>query len=270
MVLSSRGAAPAPSPRRHDRFVELDGLRGIAACSVVALHFSTLFDRFFPGHERFPVHFLWGGLGVQLFFMISGFVITVTTTRHPTPARFVRARAIRLYPTYWACLTLTVLITWAQNGMTQPWKVTLLNYTMLQSFLRVRDLDGSYWSLAAEITFYALVAALLLLSRRGLDRRRVTALIVTWLLCEFVLHAGAQETASTVCPLYLLHQNIGYVVLLHTADPLGPWLSRAVAFTVIVVLAWIVHEVVEVRLGKALTRRFEPRRPARSHSVGSQ
>ena len=63
-------------------------------------------------------------------------------------------------------------------------------------------------------------------------------------------------------PLYLLHQNIGYVVIGRTIDAVGPWLSRLIALAVVVLLAWGVHELVEVRLSRAIHRQLR-RRTAR-------
>ena len=61
-------------------------------------------------------------------------------------------------------------------------------------------------------------------------------------------------------PLYLLHQNIGYVVMERIVDDIGPWPARAAALTVSLALAWGVHEVVEKRLSRNLSNRIKARR----------
>lgn len=58
-------------------------------------------------------------------------------------------------------------------------------------------------------------------------------------------------------PLYLLHQNIGYVIINATLERLGQWPSRALAVAVVLVLAWAVHEVVEVRFSRWAHRRLQ-------------
>lgn len=64
-------------------------------------------------------------------------------------------------------------------------------------------------------------------------------------------------------PLYLLHQNIGYVVIGRTIGSVGPWVSRLIALAVVILLAWAVHELVEVRVSRALNRRLKGQRVPR-------
>ena len=60
------------------RLAQLDALRGIAALAVVLFHYTTRYDQLF-GHAQSPaLSFPYGYLGVNLFFMISGFVILMT------------------------------------------------------------------------------------------------------------------------------------------------------------------------------------------------
>ena len=141
------------------RFRELDGLRGIAAFAVLLSHYTWEFDVIFPGHTPFPASLPLGALGVSLFFMISGFVILMTAERKPQPTRFAQARAVRLYPTYWACLTITILVVYL-SGTSALFRTPgelAVNYTMLQSFVGVRSIDGAYWSLSREIIFYGII-----------------------------------------------------------------------------------------------------------------
>ncbi|MFD6812242.1 acyltransferase family protein, partial [Streptomyces anthocyanicus] len=95
----------APRPRKRGRLYVLDGLRLGAALMVVAFHYTALgaeaWDRpawtVFPEVSRFTSY---GYLGVQLFFVISGFVICMSAWGRPLKAFFV-SRVIRLYPAYW-------------------------------------------------------------------------------------------------------------------------------------------------------------------------
>jgi exopolysaccharide production protein ExoZ len=80
-------------------------LRAVAALLVVAYHTNNM------GLLR--PHFTilgFGGYGVDLFFVISGFIITVTTARDTSPGVFFRKRLIRIVPLYWLVTFVYVLI----------------------------------------------------------------------------------------------------------------------------------------------------------------
>lgn len=168
----------------------MDGLRGIGAAAVVVFHYL---DR---GPELYPEignRFTWvqfGSYGVDLFFIISGFVIFMTLQRS-TLKRFALSRVIRLYPTYWLCVAITfvVIAVLGMPGREVSLQAALVNLTMLQSYLGVPHVDGAYWTLAVEIAFYAQCALLLAL---GLIRERALVVVLpVWLaISAAVLLAG--------------------------------------------------------------------------------
>lgn len=138
------------------RFVELDSLRGLAALAVVVFHFTIIAPRFVtdfvsPGF-RFPL----GHFGVELFFIVSGFVIFMTLNRCETGMDFVVSRAARLYPTFWASMTLTFVIgsIWPLVGQEYNLTQYLVNLTMTQEYVFVRSVDPVYWTLSYELGFY--------------------------------------------------------------------------------------------------------------------
>jgi peptidoglycan/LPS O-acetylase OafA/YrhL len=74
------------------RIIELDALHGIAALVVVLFHYIDWYDKV-RGHSTDPLFWLpWGELGVQLFFVISGFVIFMTLQRSKRPMDVVVSR----------------------------------------------------------------------------------------------------------------------------------------------------------------------------------
>lgn len=85
------------------RDLVLDALRGIAAVLVVLFHLKM--D---TGNPDYGLHL--GMTGVDLFFLISGFVIFMTLRKTSSSNDFVISRFIRLYPTYWACVSFTFAI----------------------------------------------------------------------------------------------------------------------------------------------------------------
>src|SRR5437763_8186172 len=93
------------------RFPELDLLRFLAACAVMLFHYTFRG----PQIHAWPASFLllsqifrYGYLGVNVFFILSGFVILLTAYEKDALA-FTIARIVRLYPAYWLCVTLTTV-----------------------------------------------------------------------------------------------------------------------------------------------------------------
>src|SRR5258708_28703021 len=89
------------------RFEEIDVLRGIAALVVVVFHYSGHCVRYFGD---FPFYFTYGRHGVDLFFIVSGFVIYFTLEKSRNWRDFAFSRFSRLYPVYWGALTMVVAI----------------------------------------------------------------------------------------------------------------------------------------------------------------
>src|SRR5215471_2445277 len=121
---------------RDHRVNEIDLLRFLAALSVVMFHYA------FRGYAADSVSAMpypllapfakYGGLGVHLFFMISGFVILMTAAGG-TLKTFVTSRIVRLYPAFWICCTITfvaVLAIGAPRFFASPGQY-LVNMTML-------------------------------------------------------------------------------------------------------------------------------------------
>jgi len=144
---------PMAAESKKNRYEELDALRGVASLMVVFFHF-TLF------RPEAKVGFILGTTGVDLFFIISGFVIFMSLNKISSSTDFIINRVSRLYPTYWTCVTFTFIILIIDNfyklgaAANIPWWHYLANMTMFQYYLRVPDLDGPYWTMITEMLFY--------------------------------------------------------------------------------------------------------------------
>jgi len=94
------------------RFYDIDLMRFVAAFSVMLFHYTfrgNAADNMFD--VAYPIIGLvsrYGFLGVDLFFIISGFVILLTA-RNRDVRGFVISRIVRLYPAVWFCVTLTFI-----------------------------------------------------------------------------------------------------------------------------------------------------------------
>ena len=104
---SVSGVGVGSQTRSGGRIIELDALRGLAAMSVVLFHFTTRYEELFGRANPLPLNFGWGDFGVDLFFMLSGFVILMTLERTSHSLKFAWGRFTRLYPAYWAAVALT-------------------------------------------------------------------------------------------------------------------------------------------------------------------
>ncbi|MFF7812627.1 acyltransferase family protein [Streptomyces sp. NPDC007945] len=172
-----------PRARKRGRLYVLDGLRLGAALMVVAFHYTAIgaeaWDRpawtVFPEVSRFTSY---GYLGVQLFFVISGFVICMSAWGRPLKAFFV-SRVVRLYPAYWFAVVATTVTLAVVPGERArlAWHEVLANLTMVQEPLGVRPVDAVYWTLFAELRFYLLFAVLVWI---GLTYQRVVLFCCVW------------------------------------------------------------------------------------------
>src|ERR1035437_1461429 len=138
----------------QNRIFEIDAMRGVAALCVVLFHFTTSgFDAGF--------YFIFGLTGVELFFIISGFVIFLTLEKTKSWNGFVINRLSRLYPTYWFCVFFTFTLFFC-TGEQHSIARLIANLTMFQSYFNYKDLDGPYWTMIVEMNFYILMLVLYL------------------------------------------------------------------------------------------------------------
>ena len=112
-----------------------------------------------------------GFVGVEIFFVISGFVIALSVSKGaPTPAyfgRFVLRRSIRLDPPYWTAILLELLLLhltlrlFAGHPVTLPSTAQLVSHVFyLQDLLGYGNIVPIFWTLCYEIQFYAFFVGL--------------------------------------------------------------------------------------------------------------
>jgi peptidoglycan/LPS O-acetylase OafA/YrhL len=166
------------------RFKLLDGLRLVAALAVMSYHFlgyehlkwGTTNIIAFPHISRVAAY---GALGVQLFFIVSGFVILMSSWGRTIP-QFVASRISRLFPAYWfAVIATSILLVFITNGSIKNVSISqfLVNLTMMQPAVGVKHIDGVYWTLWVELLFYLLIGFFM---SRNPSRRRLMTFIFLW------------------------------------------------------------------------------------------
>ena len=143
------------------RYKELDTLRGLAALYVMFFHFSRI--------AGLDINFLNIGVtGVDLFFIISGYVIFMSLEKTRKPGDFIISRLSRLLPSYLVMMTITTCIIFFFSRSQAPSFVTVLfNTTMLQPWFLVPYIDDSYWTLTIELLFYIGMLYLFTIKRLG-------------------------------------------------------------------------------------------------------
>jgi peptidoglycan/LPS O-acetylase OafA/YrhL len=189
-------------PVVSNRIPELDALRGIAVVLVLLLHVTTENDQA-KGFLKL------GATGVDLFFVISGFVILLTLERTKTWQDFIVSRFARLYPTYWFSV-ISVAVLMLINNVIGDQIVTglgpkfLANLTMMQTYFKVRHLDGTYWTLQVEMLFYLFMLGVFLTN----NLKRIEIFAALALLPVFGYHLllntkfqGLHAILSTYLPL---------------------------------------------------------------------
>ena len=166
-------AASVTPPPGHPRFPMLDGVRAIAALSIVVLHVS---DR-----SGFSQHEIAGALtarlnvGVALFFVLSGFLLyrpfvaaRIDGRPASTVAHYLRRRALRILPGYWVALAVTAGVGWVAFALGW-WRYAffLQPYNIYSLFSGINPA----WTLAIEVLFYISLPLWVVVARRRLAGR---------------------------------------------------------------------------------------------------
>lgn len=319
--------------KQGNRIVELDSLRGIAAIMVVFYHYTSRYFEIFKLPNTAFFKFSFGHLGVELFFMISGFVILMSLEKVTNGCEFLKKRFLRLYPSYWVAVIFTFLVLSIVGlpGRETTIIHTLINLTMLHEFFGIPHVDGVYWSLSVELSFYVLVflslfvnkslfikwgwSLLLILSiivfvksasvfssntfvlkyfhlfyagsvfyawrKKQLSVYLIIPLLLITLVNEYLLHGllfmkpilffyllfiALQFNLLRYFPnkvflflgfisypLYLLHQNLGYLILFHFNQfGIDYHIGLVIAIIISIFLAWILAKYIEPMIQKKL------------------
>ncbi len=155
----------------HARITHLDGMRGLAILMVIAYHAYARWPELLP-YVRVTQHFPilnYGWLGVELFFMISGFVIFMTLDKSESYISFLKKRWLRLFP----AMLIASLLLFAVGGFFPEWSVmTPLVKNLLPGLIftnpetltqltgiEFKSMAGSFWSLYVEAVFYLIIGA---------------------------------------------------------------------------------------------------------------
>lgn len=170
--------------RRYLR--ELDCARGLAILLVFLFHAWGLSSLQLPGSPTPGLSLIAGGnTGVTLFFVLSGFLLSLPWLRHaadatqpkPLLAAYFKARALRIVPLYYVAL----LLTWLLTGNTATVaRAALFQFVGFQAF----PYSVVWWTLVTEVQFYLLLPVGMVLWTGGRwPRLLCIALLLAWAAC---------------------------------------------------------------------------------------
>ena len=144
---------------KTQRIVELDALRALAAINLLLFHFTHVYHVKYGYTSPLGWEFPYGKYGVQLFFMLSGFVNAMTLLRKRTPSDFLAARIIRIFPAFWMVLVVNAILftvaPLAANGIS--WDQWLANLTVMPNIFGYECIEPVTWTLQIELLFYGII-----------------------------------------------------------------------------------------------------------------
>jgi peptidoglycan/LPS O-acetylase OafA/YrhL len=152
LTVETQAVASPPKVSREKHLPQLDGLRALAVCAVIIQHsLGRIGGRFLP----------FGGIGVRVFFALSGFLITgillrergVQASLHPA-GHFYARRFLRILPLYF--LVLGIAVAFDAGGIRDRWHwhVACLTNVYYAVHGQMVGPEASFWSLSVEEQFY--------------------------------------------------------------------------------------------------------------------
>ena len=228
------------------RVIFANQLRGVSLLCVLLVHYTTVVHLMRPAlayviaappldgpipSVAYLMNTRWldlGKLGVSVFFLISGFVIPFSL-RGAGAGRFLLARALRIYPTFWMALLVEAAAIAASSAywhISPPfgWRDYLMNGLLVDSVLGLGTVDWVSWTLSVEVKFYVLAAVLrpLILAKR------------VWPLLAFGVAAAALNALQGAGMLHLPDRLVseamfaGFIVIgtlfhYHVVGALSAW-----------------------------------------------
>ncbi|SDT91932.1 Peptidoglycan/LPS O-acetylase OafA/YrhL, contains acyltransferase and SGNH-hydrolase domains [Verrucomicrobium sp. GAS474] len=204
------------------RLASIDLLRAVAVLMVATAHFGRAFS---AGTAQFCADY--GKLGVEVFFVISGYVIPYSLARSGYslgPGNFgplqvfAAKRFLRIHPPYLAALALTLAITWPwRHALGLPQVDTWGSLAQSAAYLHFPSDNPVFWSLLVELEYYALIAFIFPL----LAHRRLAVGMATFGALLLLARVAGEPGDAFHLPQYLPRFAVGFAVFCFTEGRIG-------------------------------------------------
>lgn len=222
----------------HTRILELDALRALAAINLMLFHFTHVYQVKFGYTTSLGFEWPFGAYGVEMFFILSGFVNSMSLLRRRQPVDFVAARLIRIIPVFLLIIIANLwILRLAPHDAYGPVSTAQFaaNMTLLPRVLGFECVDPVMWTLQIEMMFYATLVCLFKLG--GLRRYFIgwgTLLVLSLFACPTLdaMHAAHGTTtwfaaATAVRRMMLLDFvplfAIGFLIYMIKTDVGAKW-----------------------------------------------
>jgi peptidoglycan/LPS O-acetylase OafA/YrhL len=253
VILKTTGqkATPHYSKMSKHRIELLDSFRFIAIMAVLLYHLTDSWLPLYPYGNFFNHIFKYGYLGVNFFFIISGFVISYTLENTASLASFYRNRFSRLFPAMLLCTVITFIVICllddrhlfknAHEIKNFIPSLTFINPTLwtLVTGVNFHWINGSYWSLWTEIQFYLIASGLYFLNKKHFFRN--------------VLLAGIMISFIKYIPICFLNDHTAYTQMHGLNDFFEGWRYGNEVFNLTFYITWFMAGIVFHQLYKGFS-----------------
>ena len=224
-----------------NKWLFIQALRGFAVLGVVAFHSMSIEKKYSGGDLLLPDFLLLGQSGVDLFFVISGFVMVTVTmgrfVRDREMQRFLWGRFTRIYPTYWFYFFLTAVVYFIKPS----WVNSLYGhqaelFTSFLLFPNQQPLVMVAWSLSHELWFYSIFAVLLTVKEKWLLPSLLVWGVIVATANVFAATANFSAGVRVALHPYTLEFIVGALVAIFVASERSGKISARLSIVVVIVL----------------------------------
>lgn len=199
--------SPLPTTVAHlkqPKLSSIQALRGLAACLVLLLHCYSFELRFLQNDGILGAWTIFGNSGVDLFFLISGFIMVYASSVSPSPGLFFLQRLLRIYPLYWFYTAVFLTAIHFFPHLMDTTRIAVGNIFMAL-FLFPQNAEPPLivaWTLIHEMYFYFVFTFLLFFPRRMLP-----SLLAIWTAFVVLADIALGNGVLAASPLWHLVAN---------------------------------------------------------------
>ncbi len=186
--------------QKSTRILELDALRALAAINLLLFHFTLVYQDKYGYSSPLGFDLPYGKYGVQLFFMLSGFVNAMTLLKKREPGEFLMSRLIRIFPSYWIVIILNsvLLSTFAMYNAAPTASQFAANMTVMPNLFGYESWEPVTWTLQVEMIFYGVLLLLFIGGALNRPLRTIYILLgISGFGMLFCYRANAMDPTST-------------------------------------------------------------------------